>query len=422
MARGPALKVLMRNRGFQLLIFGQTLSTLGDRALIIAFGVWVKELTNSNAAAGGAFFFVALPYLFAPLTGVLIDRMPRRRLFILANLAMACTLLLTLLVHNAGQVWLLYVIILCYGISGVIINPTQSALVASIVDGPDLADANGLLQSSSDGVRLLAPLIGAGLFVLLGGHVVAMLDAVTFVVAALCVWRVRIPGDERRAREPVSLWEETLAGLRHVFGTPALRGMVIALGAALLVTGFTQTLIFAIVDNGLHRGPAFIGVLASVQGAGAIIAGLTAGRAARRFGDVKLVMLGIAGIALSAVVYLAPYAGTAAVGALLFGAGICWSTVGMITSVQHWTPARLQGRALTAAMGVVSTPQTISIALGAALSVFVDYRILLIVIAVVTGGCAAWLARQPTEDKPEERRTPPEPSSVSEVSAKPMDS
>ena len=413
-----ALKVLLRNRGFQLLIFGQTLSTLGDRALIIAFGVWVKELTDSNAAAGGAFFFVALPYLFAPLTGVIIDRLPRRRLFILANLAMACTLLLTLLVHGADQVWLLYAITLCYGISGVIINPTQSALITSIVDDPDLPDANGLLQTSSDGVRLLAPLIGAALFTLLGGHVVAMLDAATFVVAALCVWRIRISGDERRAREPVSLREEMLAGLRHVFATPALRGMVIALGAALLVTGFTQTLIFAIVDDGLHRAPAFIGVLASLQGAGAIIAGLTAGRATRRVGDVRLVMIGIAGVALSAVIYLAPYFGTAAVAAVLFGAGICWTTVGMITSVQRRTPPRLQGRALTAAMGVVSTPQTISIALGAALSLLVDYRILLVVIAVVTGGCAVWLARQPTDDQHEGPRPPQSP----EASAMPPQS
>lgn len=392
---------LLRNRYFQLLFSGQTLSTLGDRALIIAFGVWVKELTGSNAAAGGSFFFVALPYLFAPLAGVIIDRLPRRRVFIVANLIMAAILLLTLLVHSAHQVWLLYLITLCYGISGIIINPTQSTLVVGIVDADDLPSANGLLQASSDGVKLLAPLIGAALFVLIGGHDVALLDAGTFVVSAVCVWLMRIPADRRQPAEAVSLREEMLAGLRHVSRTPAIRAMVIALGAALLVTGFTQTLNFAIVSSGLHRSPAFVGVLVSAQGAGAIVAGLTAGKVTRRLGDVRIVMIGIVGVAVAAVIYLAPYVATVVLAAFLFGAGICWSTVGMVTTVQRRTSARLQGRTLTAAMGIVSAPQTISIALGAALSLLVDYRILLGVIAIVNGLSAFWLARRLSDDQPD---------------------
>ncbi len=403
---------LMRNRNFRLLFFGQTLSALGDRALIIAFGIWVKELTGSNAAAGGAFFFVVVPYLFAPFAGVIIDRLPRRLVFIAANLVMVGVLLLTLLVHSAGQVWLLYLITLCYGFSGIIISPIQSVLVAGIAETDDLASANGLLQSSSDGVKLLAPLIGAALFVVVGGHDIALLDAGTFAVAAVCVWLMRIPAEERQPgaedrlakagrsqpAEPVSgreSWrEELLAGLRHVARTPALRAMVIALGAALLVTGFSQTLIFAIVSDGLHRGPAFVGVLVSAQGLGAIIAGLSAGRATRLLGDGHVVTIGIAGIALASLIYLAPYLVTVIIAALLFGIGVCWSTVGMVTMVQRRTPTELQGRALTATMGLASTPQTISIALGAALSLVVDYRILLGIIALVTGASALWLARR----------------------------
>jgi MFS family permease len=385
------VRVLLRNRSFQLLLFGQTLSTLGDRALIIAFGIWVKELTGSDAAAGGAFFFVVFPYLFAPFAGVLIDRFSKRRIFIIANLVMAGILFLTLLVREGDQVWVLYAIILCYGISGVIITSTQAALIPSIVDDNDLPDANGLLQTSGDGVKLLAPLIGAALFTVLGGHVVALLDAATFVAAALCMWRVRAPRDKQGFKGTSTLRDEMLAGLRHVFGTPELRAAVTTLGIALLVTGFSQTLIFAIVDDGLHRPPAFIGVLSSMQGAGAIAAGVTAGVVTRRIGDVRLLTMGIAGIAVSSVIYLVPNEFTAAFGALLFGGGICWTTVGLITAVQRRTPAELRGRALTAATGIVTLPQTLSIAIGAGLSLLVDYRVMLLTIAVVTAGCAIWL-------------------------------
>lgn len=393
------MKVLLRNRGFQLLIFGQTLSTLGDRALILAFGIWVKELTGSDAAAGGAFAFVAFPFLFAPFAGVIIDRFRRRLIFIFTNVVMACVLLLSLLVHSAGQVWLLYAIILCYGTSAVIITATQSALITSIVDRSDLPDANGLLQTSSDGVKLLAPLLGAALFTLLGGHFIAMLDAASFLVAALCVWRIKAPRDKRHVVGAFAMRAEMLEGLRHVFGTPALRRIALALGAANLVTGFSQILIFSIVDSGLHRSAAFIGVLISMQGAGAVGAGLVAGRAIRRLGDTGIVVIGTACCCLAGVLYLAPYVATVGVGALLFGAGICWMTVGMITAVQHRTPAELQGRSVSAMIAAVSTPQTVSIVLGAGLSLLVDYRIMLVMMVVVTGGCAVWLSRYSAQDR-----------------------
>jgi MFS family permease len=408
------LRVLLANRNFQLLIFGQTLSALGDRALIIAFGIWAKELTGSNAAAGGAFFFVAFPYLFAPFAGVIIDRFSRRRVFIIVNLAMACVLFLSLLANNAGQIWLLYAITLCYGISGIVIGPTQSAIIASTVDDADLPDANGLVQTATGGVRLLAPLIGAALFTLVGGHVVAMIDSATFVVAALCVWRIRLPDSNRRVKEPTAFRQETLAGLRHVFGAPTLRRVVIALGTALLVMGFSQTLIFSIVDDGLHRSPAFVGVLISVQGAGTIAAGLMAGALTRRLGDVSQVMIGIGSITIAALLYLFPNVVAVAAGALWFGAAACWTTAGLITTVQLRTPAELQGRALATSMGAVSLPQTISIALGAGLSLVVDYRILLAAMAVVTAGSTAWLAWRSAADQlgklPAREDTPTAPS------------
>jgi MFS family permease len=386
------LRALLRNRDFRLLFFGQTMSMFGDRALIIAFGVWVKELTGSSAAAGGAFFFVAFPYLLAPFAGVIIDRFPKRRVFIVANLAMAGILSLSLFVDGAGQVWLLYGIALAYGFSMIIIDPTLSALITSIVDRSELPSANGVMQTVAGGVRLLAPLLGAGLFTLVGGQVIAVVDAASFAVAALCIWRIRALDSTRRVKESSTFRQEMLAGLRHLFGVPALRRVVVALGAALLVMGFSQTLIFSIVEDGLHRSPAFVGVLISMQGAGTIVAGLVAGALTRRLGDVGQVIVGIGSITAAAVLYLSPHVVVVAAGALWFGAAMCWTTAGLITTVQLRTPEDLQGRALATSLGAISTPQTISIALGAWLSLVIDYRMLLVAMAVVTAGSAAWLA------------------------------
>ncbi len=158
-----------------------------------------------------------------------------------------------------------------------------------------------------------------------------------------------------------------LGGLRHVSRTPALRALVIALGAAVLVIGFTQTLNFAIVSDGLHRSPAFVGFLVSAQGRGRDRGGPDGGQGdqatGRRAGRDDRHRRRRAGGGRSISLPTLP---PCVVAASLSAAGICWSTVGMVTMVQRRTPAGLQGRALTATMGIVSAPQTISIALGAA--------------------------------------------------------
>jgi MFS family permease len=78
-------------------------------------------------------------------------------------------------------------------------------------------------------------------------------------------------------------------------------------------------------------------------------------------------------------------------GIAVAGAGIAWLIVGYATAIQLRTPLRLQGRVLSASDTLVSTPQTISIALGAALVSLFDYRLLVGVMTIVVIACGAYL-------------------------------
>ena len=62
-------------------------------------------------------------------------------------------------------------------------------------------------------------------------------------------------------------------------------------------------------------------------------------------------------------------------------------------AVQRFTPPRLIGRTGAATNLLLDGPQTASIAVGAVLASVVDYRVLLIAVAVVIGSCSAWLFR-----------------------------
>jgi MFS family permease len=372
---------LLRIRSARIFLFGWSVSVFGDWAIFIALGVWMKDLTNSNSAAGLVFFALGAPSLLAPLAGLVVDRMSRRKVMIVTYSVEAVVVLSLLFVHDRSDVWIIYAVAAFYGAAGTLAAAARSAFVTVILPRDLIGEANGLFQTVREGLRLIAPLVGAAIYASVGGGAVAILDAASFVavVAALLMLRVEEP---RFEREEHHFREELLAGARHIAATLPLRQIVLATGLCLLFVGFSETVIFAVLDQGLHRSTSFFGVLSSLQGVGAIAGGLTASRVLRRLGDVKLVGIGMGLFALGELSFVSSSLPLVLAGIAVAGAGIAWFIVGFATAIQLRSPARLQGRVAGAAETLVGTPQTVSIALGAALVTVFDYRIMVVLMSV----------------------------------------
>ncbi len=384
------MRRLLATRDARRYFAGQSLSLFGDTALWLAMGVWAKELTGSNTAAGLVFVAFTVPQLGAPLSGWLVDRVRRRSLLLATNLLTAIAVLPLTLVHDAGDVWLIYAVMVLYGISSTLIGAGQSALLATMLPDELLSAGNALLQTVREGLRLVGPLAGAGLFAWLGGGAVAILDAATFLGAAiaLAAMRMREPAPAPPERH---LGAELAAGVRHVAGSPALRRLVSASAVSVISFGFSESVVFAVVDDGLHRPPAFLGVLLAVQGTGAIVTGIAAPALIRRLGEGGAVVLGMGIAAVGFPLLALGSLPVVMVGTSLFGASMPLIVVGALTMVQRSTPLRLQGRAYAAFELTVGTPQTIAIGAGAVLVGLLDYRVLLGVMAALQAVAAAWL-------------------------------
>jgi MFS family permease len=389
----------MRIRDARLYLVGQAFSMLGDSALLIAAAIWVKELTGSNGAAGLTFFFVVAPSLCAPLAGVLVDRVRRRAVLLWGNALTGLAMLPLLLVHDAGQVWIVWLVMVLYGVSYTVLGPAQSALLPSIVPDELLADANALLRSVREGLRLFAPLLGAGLLTVAGGAAVAALDAATFVIAVLSLLAIRVVEPPPDPAEREHWRREVSAGFRHVAAVPALLRMTVATAVVLLVVGFLETAPFAVVAQGLHQPPTFLGVLQMVQGAGAVAGGLTAAPVLRRLGESVLAALGMLLLAAGSALLIVPSMPVVLAGGVVLGASLSWLLVGSNTLLQRRTPDRLQGRVFAAVDLATSTPQTVSIAAGAALIAVVPYGALLGAVAIVTAGAGLGLLRGERRDQ-----------------------
>ncbi len=384
------MRALLRRRDVRLLLGGQSLSMFGDWAMIIALGIWARVLTGSNAEAGLVFLCFGAAGMVAPLGGLVVDRLPKRPLMIATHLALAGVMCLLLLVHTRAELWLLYTVTVLYGLGGDIFGAARSAMLKAMVPEEQLGEANGLLQSIREGFRIVAPVAGAGLFAAFGGHVVALVDAATFVGSAATLIALQFNEPAVAVREHHIL-RELSAGLSFIARTRVLRELTIGVCAALLVLGFSETLIFAIVTNGLHRSPAFIGVLETFQGIGAIAGGVTAALLMRRIGDVRLAGLGLSIFGAACFGLLIPSLGSVLPSGVVVGVGISWAIVALATAYQRRSPMQVQGRVAAASNMLFSVPQTASIAAGAALITVLDYRVEIVIMAFVTLLAAGYL-------------------------------
>ena len=397
------MRTLLRDRSYRRLLVGQTLSALGDYAMFLALAVWVKVLTGSSAKAGLAILPFILPSLIGPAIGVYVDRFSRKRTMIITDVAAAVALLPLVFVHDAGDIWLIYVASFLLGLATVVYEAARAGLLVSMLDEGDLGDANGLLQSTSQGMRLLAPLAGAGLFAAFGGPAVALLDAGTFLLSALLLFGVHAPSIERDDQH--GFWVELSAGVRHIAHTVDLRRLTIVTAFVTLAAGVMEVAIFSLIDQGLHKPPEFLGVLATAQGVGAVIGGVIVGATMRKIGEFATIAWALVaiGVGLGMLVWL--NLAIVLVSAMTVGVAVSFYNVSFTTLMMRRTDVAMQGRVNSAIEAVFTVPYAASIAAGAVLISVVSFRTIYLAQALTFFAVAGYLALV-ARDRP----TPPTPS------------
>ncbi len=395
---------VLRDRDSGLFLSAVVVSGFGTSALWLASGVWVKDLTGSDGLAALCLLALWLPTLAGPLLGTLADRGRRKPLLIGVNLLLGALLLTLPSVDSPGDLWLLYAVLFVYGTAGVVHDAAESALVASAVDPSLLGDFNGLRMTAGEGMKLLAPLAGAGLYAAYGGASVALLDAATFVLATALYALLR--GREEKPAPPSGgRRRRTAEGARHLWAHPVLRPLVLAGGATMLCAGLNGAMVYAVVDD-LGHSPAYAGVLYAVQGAGSVAVGLLSGPALRRLGERRFAAYGIALLACAVALRAVPYDPSALVCSAAIGAGLPAVLIATLTSVQRETPGPLLGRVTATAHTLVYAPNVVGLAAGAALVELVDHRLVLVALGVGLLVTAAWLFQSPARAERTVSRSP----------------
>jgi hypothetical protein len=282
------------------------------------------------------------------------------------------------------------VVMAAYGIEATLMDPAEDALFAQMFTPEFRRKITGYRLTIQETGRLASPLLGAGLFVLIGGGAVAALDAATFVVAALVITRLRV-NDAPPLRTPERLIPALLAGVRHILTTPASRAIAIAATAVMALSGIGVAAQYSLV-HGIGEHPAFLGVLSAFLGAGSIIASLSARRVIDRFGERSLAVIGLINFAVGNVLRANHWLPAALVGSFVLGFALPYVFLATLNVSQRSTGNELQGRVSAALLFALFGPQALTQAIGSALIAHVTYVEIYIASAAVSLAIALWLA------------------------------
>jgi MFS family permease len=370
-------------------------SVIGSMALSLAAGIWVKALTGSSSDAALVSVCVYAPSLLEPLAGVVADRVRRRPFLVWLNLVSAALILPLLAVRGPGSIWIIFAVMTWYGIYLSLSGPAENALFAVMLSPEMRRQLNGWNLGLQEAGRLISPLIGAGIFALFGGGTVSGFDALTFLVAAVMISRIRFT-ESKPVPQPKHWRADLIAGFGHIRRAPELRRLLVA---ASVVMSFSAVLVAAQYSlvQGVGEPPSFLGVFSSALGAGSIVASLVSGRLLRLLGESWLAVAGMANFALGNVMRATGWLPVAVAGSVVLGFALPWLFLALLNLTQRSTMPELQGRVSAVVSLAFFGPQAPLQALGALIIRYATYRELYMTgaaVAAATGLLFAWAGRR----------------------------
>ena len=363
------------HRDYRVFWFTQLFSLTGTWVQSLAQSWLVLTLTDSPAALGliGVCQFGPTLILGLP-AGVLVDRLPKRRLLMATQIAAATIigLLAFLVATGRVQLWQIYAAAIALGVVSAVDMPARQSYVVDLVGKDDLMNAIALNSALFNTTRVAGPALAGLLLAAYGPEICFVLNAVSYVPVIAGLSLMRTDGKPKRGGEDASHLERLREGLAYVRKTPDVR-LPIVLAGLMAIFGMNFAVWAPLLArDALDIGASGFGLLMSSLGVGSLTGALTLAFTGRRpsprvmlgtallFGTFEIALGIVAGLGLPAVLAMVLMAGT--------GFAMSTTMAQANTTVQTNSPDRLRGRVMSIYLTVFagSTP------IGAALAGFLS--------------------------------------------------
>ena len=268
----------LAERNFRLLFSGATISGVGDGISLVALAFAVLKVSDNSPVVLGAVIAArqVANAAIVLLAGVWADRFRRDTLLIGASLVQGAAQTATglLVIRGSGSVPALIALQATYGLAEGFVIPASIGLIPATVSAARLQQANALLGLSQNGTRILGPAIGGGLVVLGTPGGALLVDAATFVAAALFLVRLRLP-ERDEAIDATSFFHDMREGWSYFKSQTWLWTTIVFFGIGNFAASSYWVLGPLIAKHELGGAPAWAAVTAA-NSVGALVGGAIA--------------------------------------------------------------------------------------------------------------------------------------------------
>jgi MFS family permease len=383
-----------RHIGFQRLWGASTVWALGAEVTELALPT--LAILGFGASPAQAGLLIAAPWLTFVVVGLpagaLVDRLPRRRVMVLADLGRFAALVSVPVAFALGRLNLpwLYAVAVISGVLGVFSHVAYRSLLPALVTRNELLDGNAKLTLGEGAAKVAGPSLTGVLIQGVGAAAALLASAGSSLISALLV--SRLPKDQpvwRPGGESVT--GAAREGLAFVLGQSALRRIVVINTLGNLGTGIVDGVALVFAYRHLRLDAATVGFAMAVGSAGFLLSASVSSGITRGLGPgLTLAISCLVYSAAPFALFLGPlgYPLAAVMGwRLLYGVSLPPYDVNAATIRQAVTPDRLQGRAIAA----INTIGWGALGLGPLLGGVLGERIGAQP-TILIGGCACLLA------------------------------
>ena len=344
---------LWRHGDFLTFWAAQAVSQVGTQITLLALPLAAILVLDASAFAVAALGAVEwAPWLLFSLpAGAWVDRLPRRPLLIGADVGRAAALVSIPLAYAFDALTLphLFVVGFLVGTLTVFFDVAYVAYLPALVERSQLGEGNAKLEATRSGAQIGGPGLAGALVELVTAPFALLVDAVSFIVSALLLARVRREEVVAPRVDATRLAREIVEGLRFVLGHPYMRPSMAFVAPANFFWSVATSIFLVYAVRTIGLTPATIGVVFMLGNVGVLAGAVLATRIASRFGIGPTIVWSAftVGWPLLLVPAAPPeYAVPVFVLAFLLAgfAGVVGNVVG-ISLFQATTPDRLQGRA-----------------------------------------------------------------------------
>ncbi len=363
--RSATYRDALGNREFRYLFSAIVLSLLGDQLAKVALSFLVYQKTSSALLTALSYGISYLPWVLGgPVLATFADRLPRRRVMIVCDIARA--MLIAVLAIPGMPVSALLVLLLVASMFTPPFESARSSLTTQILTGDVYVVGNGLTGTATQICNVVGLFAGGALVMVIHPRGALIADAATFLLSAgLIVFGVV---ERAVASRPAatSTWLEISAGARVVFGTPTLRSIVLIVWIS-SVCSFAWEGIAVPWAHELGGGARTVGLLLGVSAAGTTVGSIIIGRVCPPNVRRRLILpLAVLAPALLGLV-LADNALPLDVLVLIFsGFGMAF-VIPLNALFMQSLPVELRGRAFGVAQGGLQATQGLGVLLAGAL-------------------------------------------------------